>query len=929
MRLFQIIFFFVFHFVIAQNYEVKLYNYKNGFPANKVFDLVEDSSNTIWLGTDKGLVRFDGSNFVKIELKKYSDKPIRKLKIYYDCLYVIYFNGNVNEINLNNYKNKSLLFSDVNDLSVHKDTTWVLHSKGILSMQAKKSHVYNLNTEKFPIVTYGCIEHYNNKLFISLPKKGIYSFQPQKNKLSKLNRKGQGYYEDFIIKNNDLYFIRTKTPQKFDNQKQKFESILLDNYFKGFISDYTIYRNNVYFISDNRSFYKKGSQVNKLYEAKDVELIKVIVQPTNFYFATNKGLLSLTLKDNSIVNYNSDKESNDNYIRVRRKIISSNDSIILFGFPHINLLRAGNITKITNSIASNYDAIKYKGGYLSCNEGNGIVFYFNNFKKIKNIKIPSYNYLDEGDFTSIFHDVNKKQVFIGNKKYVYILNENLIQIAKIQSPFVNFSIKQIIKYNKDAYLIGTDSGVFKLNSKKEIYPLNLLNGKIVGDIVVDKKEGLLFVGHEKGIDVLTTQQLKHKKSIYFTELLNPKIATILIDSQQRIWCATYSGILCYDYKKDKKVFLDYTNGLLNYEYNYKCAAKISPTEFIFGGLEGYDLICTSKIATQGVRKKGEFTGVNLFSRTDTLHLPASSKITYRGEDYYCKIYFSPPQKSELNKCRFKYALNDGQWISLSDKTSIDLIGLGTDNYLLKLEGVDQFGNRIIFPNLEINITQSLYKSDNFVYFILLLLLSLVLFIAYKIIKTKKDKLKIYDEISMDLHDEVGNVLTHLMLLVKSKSDLNEIKDKVIEQLMAANFGLRVFINTTINKQVSLEEFNDELLEELSKILLYHKITFNSIDKYNVKRKINATLARDLKLILFEIINNSVKHAKATTIDYKLIASKHAIQITVKDDGIGFDSSNTFKGKGLKNIQKRVSFHKGELELSSSDDGTQYVITLRQ
>lgn len=900
-------------------------------PANKVFDLIEDANKVIWLGTDKGLVRFDGSNFVKIEVKKYANQAIRKLKLYQNKLFIFYQNGGLNEFDLISSTDKLLYKTDVNDVCLRKDSLWILHSKGILELQLPaKKKVYDLNLDKQNIINYGCLEYFENKMFISLPKKGIFSFNIRKHSLKKHNRTGSGYYERFLVVKNQLFFVRTKLPQKFNSNKQNFETIQLHKFIKDFNNDYFVFQNNNYFISDYTAFYKQiGNKTIKLYDTKKIELIKSLIHDNNYYFATNKGLLRLSFANKFIKSIDTDNIINENYVRVRRKIIKSKDSLILFGFPYIYVWKGNQLFKATNTIASNYDAIKYQKGYLVCNDGIGLVYYKHNFKKRKKITVKSYNYGLEGDFTTIYFDTLTNQVLLGNKKYLYILNQNLDLQQKIKIPIQNFSVKKILKYSKSSYLVGTDNGLFLLNNTGSVTDINNLGGNVIGDLYVDQNRLTIYIGHENGLELLNYKTFKSIKKVKFFELIEPRVSALIVDKANRVWCSTYSGIVCYDVNKDKTITLDYTDGLLNSEYNYKSAATIDNTKLIFGGLDGYDIINTEKFIVKEKKIKGKFTGVNLFSRSDTLYYSNTSKIEYNGNEYFSRIYFSPENDIDISKCKFKYALNEGQWISLFEKSSIDLIGLEPHKHLLKVEGVDQFGNKISFPNLEINVTKPFLQTEEFIYIVFVIILLLIIFITYNSIKSKKEMLKIYDHIAMDLHDEVGNILTHLILLVKSKTDLNDLKKKIIEQLMVANYGLRVYINTTAKKAISLEAFNDELVEELTKITSYHNIHFNSSWKYDVKRTISSTLGRDLKLVVFEIINNAVKHAQPQHIEYKIIASKTTVQITIQDDGCGFDNTLSYKGKGLKNIQKRIAENKGHVETQSNSNGTRYIITIRK
>ena len=49
---------------------------------------------------------------------------------------------------------------------------------------------------------------------------------------------------------------------------------------------------------------------------------------------------------------------------------------------------------------------------------------------------------------------------------------------------------------------------------------------------------------------------------------------------------------------------------------------------------------------------------------------------------------------------------------------------------------------------------------------------------------------------MDLHDEIGTILSRTTLLAKSQNEINsETRKQIIDYLNEANFGLRIYINT--------------------------------------------------------------------------------------------------------------------------------------
>jgi signal transduction histidine kinase len=93
-----------------------------------------------------------------------------------------------------------------------------------------------------------------------------------------------------------------------------------------------------------------------------------------------------------------------------------------------------------------------------------------------------------------------------------------------------------------------------------------------------------------------------------------------------------------------------------------------------------------------------------------------------------------------------------------------------------------------------------------------------------------------------------------------------------------------------------------------------------------------TVAITLYRIVQELINNTMKHSGATSAIVQLTKSNGQLSITVEDDGNGFDTTilNTNKGIGWVNIQNRVDFLKGKLDIRSKEgEGTSVHIELNE
>jgi len=96
------------------------------------------------------------------------------------------------------------------------------------------------------------------------------------------------------------------------------------------------------------------------------------------------------------------------------------------------------------------------------------------------------------------------------------------------------------------------------------------------------------------------------------------------------------------------------------------------------------------------------------------------------------------------------------------------------------------------------------------------------------------------------------------------------------------------------------------------------------------------LPEELELSLYriidELINNILKHAKATEVSIQLIEHEDMLNVIIEDNGIGFeyDPNNKNYGMGLSNITTRVNHFEGKFQIDSSiGNGTTMIIDIPQ
>ena len=114
-----------------------------------------------------------------------------------------------------------------------------------------------------------------------------------------------------------------------------------------------------------------------------------------------------------------------------------------------------------------------------------------------------------------------------------------------------------------------------------------------------------------------------------------------------------------------------------------------------------------------------------------------------------------------------------------------------------------------------------------------------------------------------------------------------------------------------------------LLISLNEFILLNKIESKVIFLHSEnKKRLNLDTELSIYRIIKELLNNAIKHAKASRIELQLIYFEDFLYLSIEDNGIGIKENQTeSKGNGLKNLDLRVNYLNGKMNRESSDKGT--------
>jgi ligand-binding sensor domain-containing protein/two-component sensor histidine kinase len=315
------------------------------------------------------------------------------------------------------------------------------------------------------------------------------------------------------------------------------------------------------------------------------------------------------------------------------------------------------------------------------------------------------------------------------------------------------------------------------------------------------------------------------------------------------------------------------------------------------------------------------------------------KLDLKYNENNLSLEFAAFDLSQGDKLQYAYQLqgSDTKWTNLGDNRQLFFSNLSPGSYKLKLRAGDRFGNwskqELILP---ITIRPPFWKTWWFYSLCLLFAFTVVYFIYRMRINSLVSEQKLRNKIARDLHDDIGSTLSGIKLfsnmaqtkLVEERSEatniverIGERSEKMIDAMSDIVWSINPVNDSVENMLVRMKQYAAEMLEP--KNINY---TFYVDDKVK-KTRFGLETRKDIYLVFKESINNAVKYSECRNLRVDLQLLKKSFEITITDDGKGFDTSKNGSGNGLNNFKQRANNLGGEIIIySKENEGT--IITLK-
>ncbi|MEO1261155.1 MAG: two-component regulator propeller domain-containing protein [Bacteroidota bacterium] len=472
----------------------------------------------------------------------------------------------------------------------------------------------------------------------------------------------------------------------------------------------------------------------------------------------------------------------------------------------------------------------------------------------------------------------------------------------------------------------------------------------------------MWIGTTEG---LVRMDLKTDSIVTFTThdgLPDNVIYGILADERNNLWLSTNFGLCRFNPTTGEVHNFTLQDGIQHLEFNRYSNLKLADGTMFFGGVGGltwfdpeqlYLDFPPAEVVINGFFINNQSVEFGSYHDPEngggvlTKSIEYTSKVELKHNQQNLKFEFASLDLTNSSKNQYRYLLEglDEEWIELGNKPEVIFTNLPPNEYTLRVQGSNSQGEwNEEGTSIQLKVLPPWWAT----WWFRTLLFSAITFFVYFFVKAKvQAKLKVEalrNQISQDLHDEVGSTLSSISLFnMGIKKTINHDPPMAHQLVNQVDSKVTHIIESMNDIIWAIDTENDDLADLINRMRGY-ATDLGKTGEWKFKINCPPSLSlinldiiqkRNIYMIYKEAINNAIKYSQGKIIDINFEPIENRIKLTISDDGIGFDpldihkkeSTLGFGGNGLRNMKKRAKELGGELAVESlNGTGTKIIFT---
>jgi len=510
----------------------KVFDFDNGFPAKKVFDMIETSDGRMLFGTEKGVMVYDKGVFLNLTIKNLW--PGRVVRAVYETKDKKLLFGTLSGlliVNGDKYKfytdNDGLIHNRV--LSIKEDdenNIWIGTAEGLSLLKGEKWYSFSKNDVLNNDVVF-CQEADSEDMMWFGTQKGIMNFD---------GKKWVSITEENGLISNYVYSLENDREGNLWVGTQTGVSILKNRAIFSFSSEHGLFGKTVFAVcvaSDNKIWiscdkglgYLKNNQwhIVKSIEGPSAGLVYGIVEDLkgNIWFAGDLGILK----------YDGKKLIDLTKFKSMPSVLFSNvycdrKGVLWFGSRNKGLHAFNGKDWHFYDIYGELDDNKILSVYMDnkgtiwVGEGNGKINIFEN-GEWKKPNLLGMNI--DVDITGFCEDSNGKFWIATYGNGIYCIEDSSLKQFSMVNGLIDDKCT-FVREEKGYIVIGSQRGLSLFKDNK-FFNYNALDGFTSSDLKLgacDADNGILWIGTASGLTKVNLAELKEKKVpplVYITSVM--------------------------------------------------------------------------------------------------------------------------------------------------------------------------------------------------------------------------------------------------------------------------------------------------------------------------------------------------------------------------------------------------------------------------
>ena len=917
---------------------------KDGLSQNRINSIYKSKDGYLWIATDFGLNRYDGTMIKKYFHNDYEPYSLSSNKISfvvedsYDNLWV----GTSRGLCLYNKNRDS--FYEVEGTSSKVVYSYLLLADGIFFGINNSLYFYDYDSEKLSCVYKGIfarqIVYYEECIYINTRWHGIYKFDRKNGILVCMQQFKSNNYTSMYVDSLDRLWLASYEGLACykDNRIIKYLCYGNSELSNGIVLDIVEKDKNlllatdgggIYSISLSNFYVRNVSAMNGVtYSLPEKSFCHIYCDSNGNVFAGSVRRGVYFFKKVNAYTYDrflGEKNSNMSaavlcFCRLdeKRYVMIGTDGmgINVFdlyekSFRHVNSTKDDRITSI----------IEYSDNellYYAFGKG----FYLINRRTEET---RSFDAVDDVLNDSIYRPEKRATMFRCDDKiyissfgfFVYdIIEKKLEKIVDIEDG-LNVNNPVIVgKYGE--YIYVTDgSDICRYNVKTGTFNKIYSCIHTINDAVIDEN-GMLYVGTENGVFVYN---IKDNSLERISENILDEVTSVMYDGKRRLFIGTRRELFIYLIDEERMILMDEYDGISPNEYKCKSYLNLPNGDILFGGICGMAYIKSgyspksvehSRISLMDLQVNGVRIGCKECKGMKCFDIPWD----YKSLDFTLKSGID--NIFQENHFRVRIGDSDSKFLYFnSNSFRINYLPEGLyDVFVSSYNKVGKWNEEVQICKL--NIYPPWWRSKKFFLLLFFSTFLFVILIVYWLYhrnalehRRQIDRLKnsMYEEkidflinLSHELRTPLTLIYSPLKRILRHEVPANDIERNL---LMAYQQVDR--IKTIINMVLDIRK-----LEE-GKSMLYilpHKLNKwveQVVERFNIEfeaKNISCKLSFDesVEEVLFDdgkcdfvlsnFLSNSLKFSEedtVITVSTSLLDDKHWVRVSVKDQGIGLNS----------------------------------------